>query len=177
VTTVNDGFGTSTVNTGVQSAECPGAPSTDVFNIGAINGIIPDQHTIQGHGDGSFTSGQQFPDNRYLYNAYDNSASASPANASTLNFVGSTGFLCKDTTAVIDPTTLVPYRTEIESTIKANGFFPIDISSGGTPVPFAQTDLNDVPANEVGPGTYYPSDTLNNNLGFCYNSGASLGGP
>jgi hypothetical protein len=176
VTTVNDGFGSATTNTGVQSANCAGTPSGDVFNIGAINGIIPDEHTIQGNGDGTFTSGQQFPDNRYLYNAYANSAAANPANAATLNFVGSTGWLCRDTTTVIDPSTLVPYRTEIETTIKHNGFFPIDVSVGGVPQPFAQTDLNNIPSGEVGAGTFYPSDTLTSNLGFCYNSGATLGG-
>ena len=172
VTTANDGFGTASSNNGVQEASCAGAPSNDIFTIGAINGLIPDEHTIQGNGDGSFQSGQQFPDNRYLYNAYANSAAANPANAATLNFVGSTGWLCRDTTSLIDPNTGVNYRTEIENTIRANGFFPIDVNQ----TPFNQVDLNNVPANEVGAGTFYPNDTLTSNKGFCYNSGASVGG-
>jgi hypothetical protein len=154
-------------NLTIYSGYCPGTPSNTVTQFGGINGIYATQHTIQGNGD---TTGVTFPDPRVLYNVYANSTAANPANAATLNFIGSTGFLCRDTTADIDPTTGVSYRKEIEQIITSNGFLPLDISNAsGVPVPFAQTSLANVPANEVGPGTYYPADVLVSNEGFCAN--------
>jgi len=76
-----------------------------------------------------------FPVTRGLYNLYNNSSATVPASQATLNFVGENGFLCKSSTATdIDSQTGVSYRSEIESVIKANGFFPLDVSGS----PFAE---------------------------------------
>jgi len=113
------------------SAECAGA-TADVTTFGGINGIGATQTTVQGTGGGA---GVTFPVTRGLYNLYNNSSATVPASQATLNFVSEDGFLCKASTATdIDPQTGVDYRTEIESAITANGFFPLDVS--GTP--FAQ---------------------------------------
>ena len=70
-----------------------------------------------------------FPVTRGLYNVYNNSTATVPSSQATLNFIGENGFLCKSSTATdIDPQTGVLYRTEIENAIKANGFFPLDVS-------------------------------------------------
>ncbi len=161
-------------NLTIYSANCPGTPANTITQFGGINGIYATQHTIQGNGD---NTGVTFPDPRVLYNVYSNSTTgALAANAATLNFIGSTGFLCRDTTHDIDPTTGASYRSEIESVITANGFFPLDISVAGVPQPFVQTSLANVPAG-VGAGTIYSADTLATGtyngqtgpLGFCLN--------
>ena len=113
------------------SAICAGT-GTDVTTLGGINGVGATQATVQGTGGGA---GVTFPVTRGLYNLYNNSSASVPSSQATLNFVGENGFLCKSsTTTDIDPQTGVAYRTEIEAAIKANGFFPLDVSGS----PFAE---------------------------------------
>ena len=107
-----------------------------------------------------------FLDPRVLYNAYANSTAPNPANGATLNFVGSTGFLCRpDMATETDPNSGITYRTEIETAITNNGFFPLDIGQ----TPFTQVTLSSVPSGEVGAGTSYPADVLAGGKGYCFN--------
>ena len=93
--------------------------------------ITADATTIQNAVSGT---SPVFPVTRDLYNDYSNSsATTNAASQATLNFVGEDGFLCKTSTAAqIDPQTGATYRSEIESTIQAQGFFPLD--EGLTPI-------------------------------------------
>ena len=105
----------------------PGTPAKTTVGIGEINGIVPDQTTIQGTvGDG--TPGT-FPVIRYLSNVYNNTSTGTNGIATqpTLNLVSEYGFLCKPLTETdVDPLTGATYRSEIESIIDAQGFYPID---------------------------------------------------
>jgi hypothetical protein len=105
----------------------PGTPAKTFVDLGEINGITPNQASIQGAtGDG--TPGD-FPIIRYLSNVYNNTSTGTNGTATqpTLNLVGEYGFLCKPgTNTDIDPLTGVSYRSEIEADITAQGFFPID---------------------------------------------------
>jgi hypothetical protein len=61
------------------------------------------------------------------------------ATQPTLNLVSEYGFLCKPSTLTdIDPLTGASYRSEIESVITAQGFFPIDSSIS---TPFSEGSL------------------------------------
>ncbi len=111
----------------------PGTPAGTITALGEINGITANQTTVQGTtGDG--VPGD-FPVIRYLSNVYNNTATGTNGIATqpTLNLVSEYGFLCKPgTNTDIDPLTGVSYRSEIETTIAANGFFPIDTHIGTT---------------------------------------------
>ena len=87
-----------------------------------------------------------FPDPRILFNAYPNSTAPNPANGATLNFIGSSGFLCRpDMATEIDPNSGITYRTEIENAIEANyGFFPLDTNP--TTDSFTTPSIIDVPS-------------------------------
>ena len=88
-------------------------------------------NNIQGLGGGAYASGHEWPVLRNLYDVYNNSTApgARQTNQAALNFVSEYGFMCKPgTVGDFDPLTGVSYRTEIESKIKAQGFFPIDTS-------------------------------------------------
>lgn len=119
-----------------KSAKCAGS-GNDLTTYGAINGIKASQATIQGPGGGVPGT---FPVRRGLYNIYNNSSAVVPSSEATLNMVSEYGFLCKQSTSSdIDPQTNVSYRSEIEAAIKAQGFYPINTSSGAFPegtVPF-----------------------------------------
>jgi len=141
-------------------AHCAGTPATSATTFGAINGIVANQASVQGTGGGG---GVTFPVTRGLYNIYDNSTATAPAfvaNQATLNFAGENGFLCKSSTASeIDPQTGATYRSEIENVIKANGFFPLDVSGtsfseGSVPAPGTISDAgyaaNDNSAGNTG---------------------------
>ena len=71
------------------------------------------------------------------------------ASAATLNYIGETGFLCTPRAqAIIDPITGLSYRTEINSTILASGFYPIS-AGASTGV------VNTIPLSSEGSvGTY-----------------------
>jgi len=143
---------------------CAGTPKTDYTTFGEINGIAASKATIQAAISGSGTT---FPVTRELYNLYNNSSATDPANQATLNFIGEDGFLCKSSTASdIDPQTGVDYRTEIENTIEAQGFFPLDtagttIAEGSPTYPGTLTDAQYV-ANDSG-----STNTGTTGEGFC----------
>ena len=119
---------------------CAGTHSNDYVTYGAINGISATESTVQGTGGGA---GVTFPVVRGLYNNYNNASATVPSNQATLNFVSEKGFLCKASTATdINPYTGNSYRTDIENAIKAQGFFPLDVSGS----PFAQGSVTN-PAN------------------------------
>jgi hypothetical protein len=127
---------------------CPGVPSGYATALGSINGIAASKTSIQGTtGDG--VPGD-FPVIRYLSNVYNNTSTGTNgiATQQTLNLVSEYGFLCKPGTETdIDPLTNVSYRSEIESTIDASGFFPIDSSISS---PFSEGSLA-TPANITDP--------------------------
>ncbi|HEY5108807.1 MAG TPA: hypothetical protein VII96_04280, partial [Acidimicrobiales bacterium] len=107
---------------------CAGTPTNDNVTFGAIDGVTASKATVQGTGGGA---GVTFPITRGLYNEYNNSSAAHPSDQATLNFIGENGFLCKSSTgAEVDPQTGVVYRAEIEASITANGFFPLDVTGG-----------------------------------------------
>ena len=84
-----------------------------------------------------------------------------------MNFVGETGFLCRDTTGVTDPITGQNYRSEIEAIINANGFFPIDGSGATFNESAAYGALTYPDTNNLSGSVYAPYDTLSGGKGFC----------
>jgi hypothetical protein len=125
---------------------------------GSVNTIAPNKTSIQGTGGGA---GVTFPITRGLYNVYLNSTSANPSNQATLNLASEYGFLCKqDTNNQTDPATGVLYRTEIENTILASGFFPLD--TGGNAFTFVQGTHA---ASITDPG--YTPNVTQSTLGYC----------
>ncbi len=126
--------------------------------FGSIDGIAATQSTVQGTGGGA---GVTFPVTRGLYNNYANSSATNPSNQATLNFVSEKGFMCKSGTASdINPYTGNSYRFDIEAAIKAQGFFPLDVS-GST---FAQGSVTN-PATFSDAGyTAVAGDGVN---GYC----------
>jgi ABC-type phosphate transport system substrate-binding protein len=144
----------------------PGDPKNYPTALGEINGITADQATIQGTtGDG--VPGD-FPVIRYLSNVYNNTSTGTNgiATQSTLNMVSEYGFLCKPgTLADIDPLTGASYRSEIESVITAQGFFPIDSSISK---PFSEGSLT-TPASITDPlyQEIDPNYTSTDPSGYC----------
>ena len=92
-----------------------------------------------------------FPSIRSVYNVYVNAGGSGmpEASAATLNYIGETGFLCTPRAqAIIDPITGLSYRTEINSTILASGFYAIS-AGASTGV------VNTIPLSSEGSvGTY-----------------------
>ncbi len=171
---------------------CAGTPATDYTTFGDLDSpttgspIVADQTTIQ---DAVSGASGAFPVTRYLYNLYNNGTATDPSSQATLNFISEDGFLCKASTAAdIDPQTVgvnvanpggLTYRQEIESTIEANGFFPLDVSgafiadnegaltdgadSGITDSGYAANDISNT--FTIGTTTY--SNTGTTNQGYC----------
>ena len=109
---------------------CAGTGSTTDTTLGKIDGHTANQASVQGTGGGV---GVTFPVVRGLYNVYNNSTALVPSNQATLNFTSEYGFLCKASATDIDPSTGVSFRTDIENAIKAQGFFPLDVSGAAFP--------------------------------------------
>ena len=110
---------------------CTGSTTSKV-EMGQIDGVLPSTATINDQLPG-FTG--EFPGDRLLYNVYSDGADPSePASApAALNIVSEDGFLCKpSTSADIDPNTGSTYLSEIDSTIKAQGFLalPLEVEDG-----------------------------------------------
>jgi len=71
-----------------------------------------------------------FPSTRYVYNVYSNGFEASnglpEATTAAMTYVSETGFICSERTkAIIDPTTGISYRTEIDNVMLNSGFYPL----------------------------------------------------
>ena len=106
---------------------CSGA-STNTLKLGEVGGIKPSAKTIEAQLPGS--TGTMYPGDFLLYNVYSNGSNASiPATApAALNAASEDGFLCKPSTSTdVDPNTGATYRSEINSTISAQGFFPLPL--------------------------------------------------
>jgi ABC-type phosphate transport system substrate-binding protein len=132
----------------------PAAPKKTTAALGQIGGITASKTTIQ---NGTFAL------DRELYNVYSDGTNGNlpTENQPVENFVSTYGFLCKPQTASqIDPLspTGATYRSEIESIITANGFFPIplgpegDTASGITAPNF--TDSNFAAADPAPPSDH-----------------------
>ncbi|HEX7460206.1 MAG TPA: hypothetical protein VF279_06215, partial [Acidimicrobiales bacterium] len=129
--------------------------------LGKIDLIKAKQATVQGTGGGL---GVTFPVTRGLYNVYNNSTAFHPSSQATLNFTSEYGFLCKaGTTTDIDPSTGVSFRTDIENAIKAQGFFPLDVSGATFPEGSVPNQANITDAG------YTAIDPVSAN-GFCLTS-------
>jgi hypothetical protein len=122
---------------GTKISTCGGLqPSKNyLYSIGNIDGVTPTQANIL---EGIFGS------LRYIYNVYSNGSNtninASPA--STLNFVGEQGFMCRSHSATdINSNTGVSYRTEISNAILAEGFYPLSAGK-------ATGEINNTPFDE-----------------------------
>jgi hypothetical protein len=96
--------------------------------LGAIDNVAPSKDSI---GDGSFPFG------RFLYNVYCTASCATGESSDqTVTYVGEEGWICKvEEDHANDPATGVNYRTEISSTIDAQGFVPVPfgVIGGGNP--------------------------------------------
>jgi hypothetical protein len=78
----------------------------------------------------TFTPPAPFPGDRLLYNVYSDGSDPDIAASSdaALNVVSEDGFVCKPSTATdVDPNTGAFYRTEIDSVITSNGFYPLPL--------------------------------------------------
>jgi hypothetical protein len=143
----------------------PGTPAKTTVGIGQITGVAPTQATIQGSGGGVPGT---FPVIRYLSNVYNNTSTGTNGIATqpTLNLVSEYGFLCKPLTETdIDPLTGASYRSEIESIILAQGFYPVDTNPAST---FAEGSLT-TRANITDPlyQEVDPTYTSTNPQGYC----------
>jgi hypothetical protein len=120
----------------------------DKVQLGAINGVFATAKDILCSPASNCTGLRHpFPLPRFLYNVYSNGSNATfpAATQATLNYVSEVGFVCKPNTTVkgpiLDPSTLIPYRTEIDALIKSNGFLPLPLQktedTGAVPHPAA----------------------------------------
>jgi len=106
---------------------CSGS-STSKTALGEISGVKASKTSIAAQLPGS--TGTPFPGDRLLFNVYSDGSNpdipiSSPAS---LNAVSEDGFLCKPSSATdVDPNTGTPYRTEINSVISAQGFYPLPL--------------------------------------------------
>jgi hypothetical protein len=106
---------------------CSGASNSKVA-LGQIAGIKASKTTIANQLPGSPNA--PFPGDRLLFNVYADGSNpdiniSSPAS---LNAVSEDGFLCKPSSSTdVDPNTGATYRTEINSIISAQGFFPLPL--------------------------------------------------
>jgi len=139
---------------------CAGTPPLTFTTLGQIDSVIPNQSTVQGTGGGN---GVTFPVTRGLYNVYNNSSAVVPSSQATLNFASEYGFLCKaGTSSDTDPQTGVSFRTDIENAIKAQGFFPLDV----TGITFPQGTVN-FPAIISDTGYSAIDPAVSGGNGFC----------
>lgn len=74
-----------------------------------------------------------YPYSRYLYNVVRNDTFASGlASNAVRNFVSANGFLCKAAAAsATNPKTGNNFRTDVETTIRAEGFLPLPVGATG----------------------------------------------
>jgi hypothetical protein len=106
---------------------CSGA-STSKIALGEIGGTKVSKGSIAAQLPGA--TGTPFPGDRLLFNVYsDGSNPAIPISSpASLNAVSEDGFLCKPSSSTdVDPNTGATYRTEINSIISAQGFFPLPL--------------------------------------------------
>ncbi len=106
---------------------CSGS-STSKTALGQISSVKASKSTIAAQLPGSTVT--PFPGDRLLFNVYSNGSNpdipiSSPAS---LNAVSEDGFLCKPSTSTdVDPNTGATYRSEINSVISSQGFFPLPL--------------------------------------------------
>ena len=155
---------------GTKISTCGGLqPSKNyLYAIGNIDGVEPTQANILQGIFGSL---------RYLYNVYSNGSNANinASPASTLNFVGEQGFMCRSHSATdINGNTGVVYRTEISNAILAEGFYPLSAGKASGVVnntPFDE-GIGSIthPASGITTGTKYGPYTNERETagtGFC----------
>jgi hypothetical protein len=171
---------------------CNDGKSTDIPNLGPIDGVTASPSTIL-CGTGC---SEQFPVTRNLFNVYSNGSFNTTVNAeygfpaatpATINYVSEIGFLCKPQVdnasptpnQIISPESGNWVRTDIANTITAQGFIPFALQTtgedaGGTPLDTPATAVlaadGDTPysANDpiVGAGTT-TNEANGNPEGYC----------
>ena len=118
-------------------------PGSTIGQPGSFDGSILGSVTVAGSPvaptQANVVSGA-YPLWRYLYNAIRYSFPAENASNAARNFVAAQGFLCKDdgthgtaNKLPVNPFTKHNYRTDIENTIIADGFYPIPWGDAGGP--------------------------------------------
>lgn len=114
----------------------------------------------------------EFPGDRLLYNVYaDGSNPVIPASSDpALNAVSEDGFICKPgTSSDVDPNTGDTYRSEIDSIITAQGFYPLPLEvedgQGSSTPPYTTT------------ATGIPNPAWNELGGSAYDSSMETGSP
>jgi ABC-type phosphate transport system substrate-binding protein len=122
-----------------------------------------------------------WPVPQFLYTVYSDGTNANipVSNPATINFASEDGFLCKPNTVngtatgtqITDPVTGATYRSEIETAITDQGFFPLDGLNEN--VPFNEGNVT-TPADDISSFTssnYYQYDTppisSGQEVGYC----------
>jgi hypothetical protein len=106
---------------------CSGA-STSKTALGSIGGVKASKTSIAAQLPGA--TGTPFPGDRLLFNVYsDGSNPDIPISSNpSLNAVSEDGFLCNPSSSTdVDPNSGSTYRSEINSVISAQGFFPLPL--------------------------------------------------
>ncbi len=92
-------------------------------SLGSIDGVAPSANTIA---NGTFAYG------RFLYNVYRATTNTMPVNRAAKSFISEkTGWLCKTSAHAVNPLTGNNFRTDIESTIRSEGFVPLPVGTIG----------------------------------------------
>jgi ABC-type phosphate transport system substrate-binding protein len=153
-----------------------GSSSVKGTALGAIGSPTPVKPTEKTILDGAYPVPQD------LYTVYSDGTNTSyipVSSPATLNFASEDGFLCKPNTEtgaatgtqITDPVTGLTYRSEIETAITSQGFFPLDGLDEN--VPFEE-GTETTPADAISSFTssaYYPYDTPpvqnGEEVGYC----------
>jgi hypothetical protein len=113
------------------SANCIPASTTVALVKSATKIKLSNKTTCASASDTlTFTPPAPFPGDRLLYNIYSDGSNTNiaPSSLASLNAVSEDGFMCKPSTAAdVDPNTGATYRSEIDSVITSQGFFPLPL--------------------------------------------------
>lgn len=119
--------GTETSSTALCAGTSTAAGAPNQVTLGTEEGTVPlTETTINNELPGQ--TGSAYFGDRLLYNVYSNGFNPNiPASSNaTLNAISEDGFMCKPSTAWdVDPNTGLTYKTEIETAIENQGFFPL----------------------------------------------------
>lgn len=124
----------------------------------------------------TFTPPAVFPGDRLLYNVYSDGSNTNIGVTSdpALNVVSEDGFLCKPSTSTdIDPNTGDTYRSEIDSVITSQGFYPLPlgVETGSYTAPSPDSATASYGGNPI------PTPAWNELGGSAYNSSNETGSP
>jgi ABC-type phosphate transport system substrate-binding protein len=113
--------------------ENPPVDGTKSGILGSINGVAPTEPNV--------VSGAYLY-SRNVFNVIRNAFASGNANQSVRDFFDGDGWLCAHDLPT-NPTTGVPYRTEVEDLIHAKGFFPLPVGAQGGGFPNGHCRITD----------------------------------